>query len=89
MGNITVEEFEEKFERTEGLKLFTRASKKTQVPDYTYVRALDGNKTVSALKRGRLDQLLNGIEYEILTGDLEPAGGKMKVATVKKTYGSD
>lgn len=85
----SVEEFEEEFERVEGLKIVVRASKKTQVPDYEYQRALDGGKTISALKRGRVDPILGGIEYEILSGDLEPAGGKMKINTVKKTYGDE
>lgn len=83
---ITVEEFEEKFERIEGLKIVIRAPKGDKIPDYPYKRALDSGKTIGELKRGRLKKLLEKKECDILTGDVEPASGKMKLENVKKTY---
>lgn len=85
---MRVEEFVDELWETDGVRISVWAPRDTEIDaPYEYTRALDGSRTVKDLRRLRIEPCLGSLEYEILDGDFETPNGKMKLNTLRDSYG--
>lgn len=83
---ITVEEFEEKFEKTEGFPIIVRAPRTDIVDDYNYSRAINQKSSLKKLKETRISKSLGEKDFVILDGDFENPHGRTSVESLRKSY---
>lgn len=83
---MRVYEFEDTIWKVEGIQIVIRAGRNQDAPNYNYERACFGNTTLSEFRRGRLAELGEQYEYEIINGDNETPNGKTKLSTLRDSY---
>lgn len=85
---MNTEEFVDAVWEIDGVRISVWAPRDTEIDtNYEYARALDGGRTVKDLRRLRIEPCLGDLEYEILDGDFEAPNGKMKLKTLRDSYG--
>lgn len=86
---VTVEDFEAEVWRKEGVLVVIRAARDVMVPAYAHKNALPKTKSVSDLRRIRLEPKLAGIPHEIIGGDYEFVHGRTMISTLNDSYGKN
>lgn len=88
-GEVTVEEFEKKFEEKEGISMIIRAPSTTKLPDYSFQRAAPKNMSVSDFKELRIKKHVGDYEVVIVDGSHRQPHGRTKLETLRKSYDYD
>uniref|UniRef100_B8J311 Uncharacterized protein n=1 Tax=Desulfovibrio desulfuricans (strain ATCC 27774 / DSM 6949 / MB) TaxID=525146 RepID=B8J311_DESDA len=84
---MLVYELEDAIYETEGIQIIIRANRNEETElDYDYQRACSGNTTLSELRRGRLSDLGERYEYEVIDGDNDTPNGRTKLSTIRDSY---
>ena len=84
---MLVYELEDAIWETEGIQIVIRANRNEETElDYDYQRACPGNTTLAELRRGRLSDLGESYEYEVIDGDNETPNGRTKLSTIRDSY---
>ncbi|GAB7494483.1 hypothetical protein [Bilophila wadsworthia] len=84
---MDVESFEEAFWELEHIRIVVRADRDEEIAnDYDFKRALENGKTVTDLKRLRIEPCLENLEYELYDGSFDQPHGRTKLGTVRDSY---
>lgn len=85
---MNVKEFEDAVRIIEGIRIVIRASSNSEVGDYSYKLAAQGNWRINQLLANRIKPLVGNLEVVVQRGgDGAQPNGNVILQTLRATYG--